>query len=48
MNQTINPPLDSKKKESKKDDENEKNRSPSIRLNPEKLKQQKSNKKKCC
>ena len=54
MDQTINPPLNenqnSKNKAQKKTEDNEdseKNRSPSIRLNPEKIKKKK-NKKKCC
>ena len=54
MDQTINPPLDDNKQEKNKEPKNtddednpQKNRGPSIRLNPEKLKQKK-NKKKCC
>ena len=54
MDQTINPPLDDKQqakniepKNTEDEDNLEKNRAPSIKLNPEKLKKKK-NKKKCC
>ena len=46
MNQTINPPLEEKQKKNQGNDDNEKYRAQSIKLNPEKLKQKK--KKKCC